>query len=403
MFGIIYLIQPCELVKTNRYKIGISFINDLKRCNSYKKGTRYLSIMEVKNPLILENNIKIEFNKVFKCIAGKEWFEGEEKKMIELFIELYLNHINSDKTVFLKENNEYKCNLCGKLFVYISKLNEHLNKKTPCNKETKELNCDLCNVSFISIFHKKRHEKTSKHTKKENKKSNINNIINDIAIDININEMNIFSNTDIATINLDNLTKILTNGILQRQINILKNKYNNMDHNIESVQYNYIFLMHLIEIFKELNFNKNSPQNNNCKALVFYNTSNKIFTIKYLVLNKDLNNIFYWNELTYNNFVNKNKPNYLIELLNIITLVKDRFNLENLNYMVDYLNEYFINNEFLQNEIKEDIEEELRTLSKLYNSSLNNFNFKNEAKDYIKKETILPNGEQPQINFLSEN
>ena len=75
MFGIIYLIQPCELVKTNRYKIGISFINDLKRCNSYKKGTRYLSIMEVKNPLILENNIKIEFNKVFKCIAGKDYIQ----------------------------------------------------------------------------------------------------------------------------------------------------------------------------------------------------------------------------------------------------------------------------------------------------------------------------------------
>ena len=57
--GIIYLIQPSELVGTNRYKIGMSNNPDLERCkNGYKKGSRYLSIMECNDPLILEGNIK---------------------------------------------------------------------------------------------------------------------------------------------------------------------------------------------------------------------------------------------------------------------------------------------------------------------------------------------------------
>lgn len=55
--GIIYLIQPAELVDTERYKIGISNNNDLKRCNSYKKGSRYLCIFECENPLKLEKII----------------------------------------------------------------------------------------------------------------------------------------------------------------------------------------------------------------------------------------------------------------------------------------------------------------------------------------------------------
>ena len=64
--GIIYLIQPSELVGTNRYKIGCSKDASLNRCiNGYKKGTRYITIMECINPLLLEKNIKNEFNKLF--------------------------------------------------------------------------------------------------------------------------------------------------------------------------------------------------------------------------------------------------------------------------------------------------------------------------------------------------
>ena len=38
--GIIYLLQPAELVGTDRFKFGCSTNNNLDRCkNGYKKGT----------------------------------------------------------------------------------------------------------------------------------------------------------------------------------------------------------------------------------------------------------------------------------------------------------------------------------------------------------------------------
>ena len=87
--GIIYLIQPAELVKTNRYKIGCSKSPNLDRCkNGYKKGSRYIIIMECNNPHILEKNIKDNFNKLFKLIAGNEYFEGDENIMKETFLHL---------------------------------------------------------------------------------------------------------------------------------------------------------------------------------------------------------------------------------------------------------------------------------------------------------------------------
>lgn len=85
--GIIYFIQPAELVGTNRYKIGYSKSPNLKRCNKgYKKGSRYIFIMECNNPFILEKNIKEEFNKLFKLIAGSEYFEGDENMMRKTFL-----------------------------------------------------------------------------------------------------------------------------------------------------------------------------------------------------------------------------------------------------------------------------------------------------------------------------
>ena len=44
--------------------------------------------MEYINPLELERNIKNIFNKNFKIIAGNKYFEGNEKIMLKLFIEI---------------------------------------------------------------------------------------------------------------------------------------------------------------------------------------------------------------------------------------------------------------------------------------------------------------------------
>lgn len=110
--GIIYLIQPCELVGTNRYKIGCSKKPVLERCVfGYKKGSRYLCIMECIEPLKLENILKERFNIKFKLIAGKEYFEGDEKEMIREFIDI-ITEYNIDI-----DNNDNK-----KIELYVRKM-----------------------------------------------------------------------------------------------------------------------------------------------------------------------------------------------------------------------------------------------------------------------------------------
>ena len=99
--GIIYLIQPSELVGTNRYKIGMSKNPNLDRCKSYKLGSRYLCIMECTEPSVLELNMKQEFKKIFSLIAGTEYFEGSEKLLLTKFIECTYKHINKDNELIV--------------------------------------------------------------------------------------------------------------------------------------------------------------------------------------------------------------------------------------------------------------------------------------------------------------
>jgi len=93
MNGIIYLIQPAELVNTNRYKIGCSSNNNLDRLKKgYKNGTRFLNIMECIEPFKLEIIIKKEFNNKFKLIAGREYFQGNECEIFEIFNNICLKY-----------------------------------------------------------------------------------------------------------------------------------------------------------------------------------------------------------------------------------------------------------------------------------------------------------------------
>jgi len=93
--GIIYFIQPSELIGTFRYKIGCSANNDLVRCKTgYKKGSRYLCIMECYYPFKLENIIKEYFSNNFSLIAGSEYFEGDENTMLMEFVNIVIKYIN---------------------------------------------------------------------------------------------------------------------------------------------------------------------------------------------------------------------------------------------------------------------------------------------------------------------
>ncbi len=104
--GIIYFLQPCELVGTFRYKIGCSKICNLNRCQTgYRKGTRYLCIMECINPLELERNIKNIFNKKKK----EDFMELVDKKIKNLLYnkkDIVIN--NYDKLVNVEKKKVIK-------------------------------------------------------------------------------------------------------------------------------------------------------------------------------------------------------------------------------------------------------------------------------------------------------
>jgi hypothetical protein len=111
--GIIYLIQPVELIGTNRYKIGFSSKCTLERCASgYKKGSRYINIQECFEPSKLEKKIKFAFKHKFRLIGGTEYFLGDERQMRKTFNELFELHdsaydafYNIPPTTIIEANN----------------------------------------------------------------------------------------------------------------------------------------------------------------------------------------------------------------------------------------------------------------------------------------------------------
>lgn len=94
MTGIVYLVQPKQLIGTSRYKVGCSESPTLTRVqHGYLKGTRYLFIMECENPRALEQELLRQFAANFERIAGKEYFQGDENSMRLCFMNICLQVI----------------------------------------------------------------------------------------------------------------------------------------------------------------------------------------------------------------------------------------------------------------------------------------------------------------------
>ena len=192
--GIIYLIQPAELVGTQRYKPGFSNSPTLKRFLGYKNGTRYLRIAEAIEAKKLETKILDEFRKKFKLIAGNEYFEGDEIAMIDMFDQEVrkhrneygrnpndiekeletLNEINLDLILddTIKnhhipkkfENNvntksaRWVCDKCGQTFTRKEKLKYHIDNNS-C--KIKSFKCYYCDATFAASSNMHRHMRTS--------------------------------------------------------------------------------------------------------------------------------------------------------------------------------------------------------------------------------------------------
>jgi len=105
----LYLIQPCELKDTGRYKLGMSSKPDLSRVRSYHKGTRYLCIFECSNAKEVETILIQEFTKKYKLAAGKEYYNcNDEDEAIDLFINIFLKY---RKKIEVKEEKSYMTEL----------------------------------------------------------------------------------------------------------------------------------------------------------------------------------------------------------------------------------------------------------------------------------------------------
>ena len=105
--GILYFIQPAELVGTTRFKVGCSTKNDLSRVKSYKAGTRMIMILQCEeDPFLLEQKILVEFKNQFHKIAGNEYFEGDESVMRKVFYDTYQQWEHHKKDGIAKWRNE---------------------------------------------------------------------------------------------------------------------------------------------------------------------------------------------------------------------------------------------------------------------------------------------------------
>jgi hypothetical protein len=96
--GIVYLVQPAELVGTNRFKIGCSSKSNLNRVHKgYKQGTRYLFVCDCEDPFDVEQIMKVVFKEKFILIAGSEYFEGYENEICTCFVNVIQSEVIARK------------------------------------------------------------------------------------------------------------------------------------------------------------------------------------------------------------------------------------------------------------------------------------------------------------------
>lgn len=84
--GIIYLVQPAQLIGTDRYKLGCSRESGTKRVDiGYNDGTVVHIVEYVDNPFEVERTLVQRFNELFRCVGGREYFAGDIKQMLKCF------------------------------------------------------------------------------------------------------------------------------------------------------------------------------------------------------------------------------------------------------------------------------------------------------------------------------
>ena len=168
--GIVYLIQPAELVDTDRYKVGCSRETSLKRIiTGYNDKTRVILVEDVDEPFAVEKTILTAFATQFTCLSGREFFAGNIDRMRAFFkaivekeggggeYERKVIGTNSDTTT---QNNQetLQCSKCGRLMCRKDYLKIH---EASCNGlQAKQ--CEICLKVFTTYQGKYQHRKNVK-------------------------------------------------------------------------------------------------------------------------------------------------------------------------------------------------------------------------------------------------
>ena len=134
--GIMYLVQPGQLLDTKRFKVGSSEHEDYSRLSKYHKNCKIISIRQCgENYKEIEKIIINEFknkNK-YKLITGNEYFEGDIKDIEKDFNEIISKEIDTDDL----DDNNFKSNI----------INE--------NKTAYKIACELFEYYYDIVSNKK--------------------------------------------------------------------------------------------------------------------------------------------------------------------------------------------------------------------------------------------------------
>lgn len=149
---IIYLIQPAEYINTSIYKIGCSRNSNLMRCHTgYKKGSRYIYIMECERALLLERKIREKFNMIFELVHGREYFKGDEELIKEEFYEIVKKHNKEPHSQQLCNNKIKNIVEYNKKFnIITNNLNKNINKKDIINEN--QIDLELTNEVIAKLL-----------------------------------------------------------------------------------------------------------------------------------------------------------------------------------------------------------------------------------------------------------
>ncbi len=250
----------------------------------------------------------------------------------------------------------------------------------------------LCEKTFSNKSNFEKHKKTKKHIintvniKGDNNIVNISNVEN-LIINFYNPPIYAFKNTNIDFLTFSDFAYIVRK--YESQIDTIAGE---VVGETAPITHSKVFMKCLIKIFKKLNFNISNPENNNCRLLLFINTQvESIKVTKYLVLEIKENNEYVWMEITYDTFI--------IELLSLMNRVKEKFNYEKFNYIMNYLDTKFKDNQKDMKKAKEYIERKLDLLANKFKHDSGN-HVPEELAKYVKNETKVNGGAESSVVFI---